>query len=334
MAHDITERLEVEKRLREQATRLRLLVSSANIGLWDWNLITNQVYFSPEWKRQIGYADDEILNRLEEWQDRVHPDDVERCVQKVSAYIANPQGLHELEFRLRHKDGSYRWMFAQADVLRDAAGKTVRMLGCHIDITERKQGEQALRMQAEQLRALSSRVQTAREEERKQVARDLHDQIGQILTVARMDVEWVSNHLPRDQIQVHARLQTTLDLIRDGIHTLRKICTELRPGVLDDLGLAAAIEWQAQEFAARANIACEVSVPAEDMALEPDHATAIFRIFQEALTNVARHAEATKVRASLAHRDGRLLLVVEDDGKGIRDSDLALAKGSLGLLGM
>ena len=129
--------------LRESEARLRLSVQAANIGLWDWDLITNEVYFSPEWKRQIGYADDELPNRFEEWQSRVHPEDLELTLRKIRAFIANPQGRHEVEFRFRHKDGSYRWIYTQADVLRDAAGKSVRMLGCHLDITEHKVAEEA-----------------------------------------------------------------------------------------------------------------------------------------------------------------------------------------------
>jgi len=202
------------------------------------------------------------------------------------------------------------------------------------ETTERRQSQQELRDTLEQLRALSARLQTAREEERKRVARDLHDQIGQILTAARMDVDWVAKHIAQDQTEVRARLESALNLVRDATQSLCKICTELRPGVLDDLGLGAAIEWQANEFTSRTGIQCKISGPTEDLALEADRSTAIFRIFQEALTNVARHAEAKVVRVSLAHRDGRVLLVVHDDGKGILDSDLAAPKGSLGLLGM
>lgn len=203
------------------------------------------------------------------------------------------------------------------------------------ETTERRQSHQELQDTLEQLHALSARLQTAREAERKQVARDLHDQIGQILTAARMDVDWVAKHIPQDQTEVRARLESTLNLVHDATQSLRKICTELRPGVLDDLGLCAAIEWQANEFASRTGIRCEVSVPTEDLALlEADQPTAIFRIFQEALTNVARHAEAKVVRIFLTQRDGRVQLVVHDDGKGILESDLAPSKGSLGLLGM
>jgi len=202
------------------------------------------------------------------------------------------------------------------------------------DTTDQRHSQQEMRNTLDQLRSLSARLQTAREEERKRVARDLHDQIGQILTAVKMDVDWVAKRIPEKQSELHSRLGATLDLVRNATQSLRNICTNLRPGVLDDLGIGAAIEWQANEFASRTGVPCEVCVPREDLVLDADLSTAIFRIFQEALTNVARHAEAKMVRASLTHRNGKVLLAVQDDGKGIRDSDLAASKGSLGLLGM
>ncbi len=138
---DITGRQQAAEALRENELRLRLSIQSANMGLWDWDLITNAVYFSPEWKGQLGYAQEEIAHRFEEWQSRLHPEDLERALQTVNAFLANPQGRYACEFRLRHKDGTYRWIGAQGDVLRDAAGKPVRLLGCHFDITARKLAE-------------------------------------------------------------------------------------------------------------------------------------------------------------------------------------------------
>jgi PAS domain S-box-containing protein len=140
-AEDITGRTQAEASLRESEARLRLSVQAAHIGLWDWDLQTNEVYYSPEWKGQLGYADHEISNRFAEWERLLHPDDLESARQKVAAFLAAPHGKYEAEFRLHHKDGSYRWIYTQADALRDAGGKPLRVLGCHMDITERKRSE-------------------------------------------------------------------------------------------------------------------------------------------------------------------------------------------------
>ena len=152
---DITDRMQREESLRESEARLRLSVAAADVGLWDWDLRTNTVYYSPEWKHQIGYRDDEISNLFDEWQSRVHPDDLEPTLERVRAFTSGPRGQHQVEFRFRHKDGSYRWMYSQADVLRDEGGRPVRMLGCHLDITERKQTEQALRASEQRFRELA-----------------------------------------------------------------------------------------------------------------------------------------------------------------------------------
>jgi PAS domain S-box-containing protein len=209
-----------------------------------------------------------------------------------------------------------------------------RVLVINSDITERTRGEESLVLQREQLRALAERLQWVREEDRKLVARELHDQIGQILTAIKMDMTWMTRHLPESETGVLARLSESIQLIENGVKTVRTICSGLRPGVLDDLGLAAAIEWQASEFASRNGVLCQVTVPPVDLHLDGDRATATFRIFQECLTNVIRHAQAKSVRVDLCQEDGNILLVVEDDGIGFCESGLSNSFGSLGLLGM
>jgi PAS domain S-box-containing protein len=209
-----------------------------------------------------------------------------------------------------------------------------RVLVINSDITERKRGEESLVLQKEQLRALAERLQWVREEDRKRVARDLHDQIGQILTAIKMDLTWVTRHLPESEGAALARLTESIQSINDGVKSVRTICSGLRPGVLDDLGLAAAIEWQANEFASRNAVSCQVSVPPIDLHLDGDRATAAFRIFQECLTNVTRHAQAKSVHVSLCQEEESILLIVQDDGIGFCESDLSNSLGSLGLLGM
>jgi signal transduction histidine kinase len=149
-----------------------------------------------------------------------------------------------------------------------------------------------------------------------------------------MDMAWMSRHLPKSEGEVLARLKESTQAVDDGVKAVRTICSGLRPGVLDDLGLAAAIEWQAGEFTSRNNVLCQVSVPPVDLHLDGDRATATFRIFQECLTNVVRHAQAKQVRVALSQEDENIVLVVQDDGIGFRESDLSNTLGSLGLLGM
>ncbi|TAL05300.1 MAG: PAS domain S-box protein, partial [Verrucomicrobia bacterium] len=153
-SEDITERKAAELALREATARLQLAVQASNIGLWDWDLRDNTVFYSREYKRQLGYEDPEFSNRLDEWQKRVHPDDLETVLREENKYLAEGRGFLEAEFRMRHKDGTYRWLYSRAELLRGAEGKPQRLLGCHIDITRRKQFEQELHRREEHFRML------------------------------------------------------------------------------------------------------------------------------------------------------------------------------------
>ena len=185
----------------------------------------------------------------------------------------------------------------------------------------------------EQLRDLAGYLQNAREEERTQIAREIHDEFGQALSALNMDLSWLSKRLPADQPYLAEKASAMSDLIDSTIQTVRRVATELRPGLLDELGLAATIEWQAQEFAERTGIDCDLYLSDEEIVLDRDLATAIFRIFQETLTNVARHAQATQVRVELEDRPDELVLIVRDNGKGITESQVSHPR-SLGLMGM
>jgi len=335
---DITERKRAEASLREVEARLHLAVQAADIGLWNWDLKTDKVYYSSEWKRQLGYRDDEVSNGFEEWQNRLHPDDIEWSMQRVRAYLVNPQGAHEIEVRMRHKDGSYRWIYARAKVLRDDGGKSVQMLGCHVDITERKRVEQELMASRGQLRALAGRMEMVREEERTRIAREIHDVLAQELARLKMDVVWLHRRLgapldPKQQEGLRERLTVMAGLTDTAMQAVLKISTELRPMILDALGLGPAVEWQVQDFQARTEIACAVTVPEQDVTLDRTRSTAMFRILQESLTNVLRHAQATRVEVFLELVAGQLILRIHDNGCGISPAALSSDR-SIGLVGM
>src|SRR5258708_5795680 len=153
---DITERKDSEALLHESEARLRLAVEASNIGLWDWNVLTGAVYFSPEWKGQLGYAEDEIADSFSEWESRVHSDDLGPASAVLTASLEDPNREYDVEFRMKHKDGSYRWIQTRAKVFRDNMCKPVRVLGCHVDITERKSSEESLRETEERLQAALS----------------------------------------------------------------------------------------------------------------------------------------------------------------------------------
>ena len=192
---------------------------------------------------------------------------------------------------------------------------------------------EAERAARERLRDLAGYLEATREEERTHIAREIHDEFGQTLTALKMDLAWLTKRLPVDRPRLVEKANTMSDLIASIFQTVRRIATDLRPGLLDNLGLVAAIEWQAQEFAERAGFDCELLLGDEEIVLNPDLATAIFRIFQETLTNIARHAEATQVRVELEERPEKLVLIVQDNGSGITKSQASDSK-SLGLIGM
>lgn len=206
--------------------------------------------------------------------------------------------------------------------LREAQGRT-----------ERRKAEEQLRESHERLRKLSEYLQSVREEERTRIAREVHDELGQALTGCKLDASWLAARMPKDLKPLVERARALSAHIDSTIQTVRRIATELRPGVLDHLGLAAALEWQANEFQNRTGIKCEVHSDLRDLMLDPELSTTLFRIFQETLTNVIRHAGATHVSVQLRQADGKILLQVRDNGRGISRAEIA-NPSAMGILGM
>jgi signal transduction histidine kinase len=198
---------------------------------------------------------------------------------------------------------------------------------------DRRRAEEQLRQSHEQLRALSLYLQHVREEERIRIAREVHDELGQALTGLKLQLTWLSTRLSVKLKPLRERTKIMAQCIDETIQTVRRIATELRPGVLDSAGLIAALDWQAQQFEKQTGIQCRVRSTVRETLLDRDLNTAFFRIFQETLTNIIRHAHATKVDVRFVSTTGSLVLVVKDDGRGISETEIHNTK-SLGLLGM
>lgn len=525
---DISDRKKTEEALRKSEERFHLATRATNDAVWDWDLITNTLWWNENLQTLFGYRPEEIEPGIESWTNRLHPEDKERVLSGIHNAIAGGDQLWSGEYRFRRGDGSYATVLDRGYIVRDAAGTPVRMIGAMMDITERNHAEEALRIKTEQLAAvtdamtayldnrdwretsslllrsalhqteseygfigvvvegpafrilaiegidvgpiksrpfytealrmdgeqeylelhqfdnlfgkviqsgkvvlsndaatdprsggippghpsmrnflgvpiirenkvvgmigiancpkgysgteqagleilshatgilydnyrrrereialenqqksvekelrrsqeqlrnLSSRLHSMVEEERTRISREIHDELGQLLTILKMELSWLKKRLPKKEALLRDRTKSMAKLVDTTVQTLRKISTELRPGVLDDLGLTAAIEWQVQEFQSRTGMRCHFTVRPEEILLDPDRSTAVFRIFQETLTNIVRHANADEVAILLEKTEENLILEVKDNGRGITQSQITNSK-SLGLLGI
>ncbi len=193
--------------------------------------------------------------------------------------------------------------------------------------------EKELKVSRQQLLNLTAHLQSVREEERTRVAREIHDELGQALTALKMDLSWLNKRLNEDQTPLIEKTKSMVSLIDDTAKTIKRISSDLRPGLLDDLGLIAAIEWEIQEFEKRTGIHCQMNLHPEELILKKNMTTAVFRIFQETLTNITRHANATRIYVNLKTRDNHFELTIRDNGKGITENEISDPK-SFGIIGM
>jgi PAS domain S-box-containing protein len=332
VTRDITQRRLTEEALRQSEVRFKIVARATNDAIWDWNLLTNEVWWNEGVTTLFRYPPDQVSADVEWWYQNVHPEDRERVVSGVHAALETGQPTWRGEYRYRCGDGSYAFVIDRGYVIHEG-GKPTRMIGCMTDITLGKQAQTELEDSHERLRALAGHLQAAREEERTRVAREIHDELGQALTGVKMDLAWLRKKLPKELGLLREKTESMLGLMDQTIQSVRRISTELRPGVLDDLGLTAAIEWQIHEFQKRTGIKCQLAARLEDIGLDRPRSTALFRIFQETLTNIARHAHATKVSIKLEQNNGDVSLHVQDNGNGIPKSKLSDPR-SLGILGM
>jgi len=232
----------------------------------------------------------------------------------------------------RRLDGTPMRVEGDYMVIYDDRGRIAGHFGIQRDITGQYLAAEQIRASREQLRALASRLQKVREEERTEIAREIHDELGQALTGLKLDISWMKNRLPRDHEAI-AQCASIIERIDQTSNAVRRIATALRPSVLDHLGLAAALEWQGQEFEARTGIKVAMEVLCDGVPIPDDLGSPVFRILQESLTNVLRHAKATRVNIRLAGTPTFLELEISDDGVGCTSKCLEGTR-SLGLIGM
>jgi PAS domain S-box-containing protein len=331
---NLTERKLAEEALRDSEQRYRHLVEHARDIFYETDAGGHFIYFNTKAVfKLLRYTETELMGMY--YLELVRPDWRER----VEAFYRE-QFYHKipntyLEFPVLAKDGSEIWFGQNVQlVLQD--GRVERHQAYCRDITERRQKEEELERSREQLRQLSLHLQSIREAERTRIAREIHDELGATLTAIKMDLSWVEKGLaPKWGEGPGKKLAGVIRKVDSAIQTVRRIATDLRPSILDNLGLWAAIEWQAQDMQERLGIEVkvEIAAPETEPPLDDDRATALFRIVQEALTNVARHARASWVRIQAQTTERDIIIRVVDNGRGIPESQVTQSK-SWGLLGI
>lgn len=329
LANDVTERKQAEERLRESEERFRAMCNASPVGIFLTEPDGRCIYDNAAHMRMSGLTGGEAMDFG--WVKSIHPEDRERSVNGWRAAVESNTPYVGVN-RYLHDDGTVIWADVRTAPVCDGK-KVLGYVGVVQDITERTRALEELRISRQSLRSLAARLHGLLEEQRTRIAREIHDELGQFLTGLKMDLVWVGGRLSKSQSSLKEKTVSMACLIDRLVESVRRISTELRPGILDDLGLEAAIEWQAHEFQERTGIRTQFTSALGDAHLDRGLSTAAFRILQEALTNVARHANATKVTIDLRELDGELALMVEDTGVGIKSSEIA-DKQSLGILGM
>lgn len=453
---------ELEESLSLNEERLQLFFAATTDGVWDWNLLTDEVFFSPGWLESLGYQPGELEPRIDSWKKLVHPDDLPKVMKALDDHLAGKTEGYQCENRLLRKDGSWRWNLDQGRVVKkDETGKPLRVVGSDTDITRLKEAEFALRASEQnlaqaqemaclgsweidvkkdsllwsdevyqifgmsrkktkpnykvflkavhpedrrwvseeyrksiyekkaydvnyriilkdgsqrivhvksktfyddkgdpervigtvcditektnaeeklkksrqQLRDLSNKLQTIREEDKKRISREIHDELGQTLTAIKLDLTWLEKRIDVSEPSIQDKIKSVYAHLKDSMDTVRRVSTELRPQVLDVMGFCEALQWQAEKFVENTNIQYKLNIEPEGIRLQPELSTDMFRIFQEALTNISRHSQAGNVTIDFIENDTEYELRVKDDGLGIDQSRIDHSN-SLGLLGI
>jgi len=325
---DISDRKKAEEELRESEQKYKLMFDNSPLPMWMFSKTNFQIIDVNDAAIQhYGYSRNEFLEM--NMKDLRPSEDVQLFLEKIS--LPDQQGTHLGIWRHKKKDGTlinveiighdiiYKGIFARL------------VLGN--DVTEKIIAEEKLKHSYDEIRRLASHIEYVREEEKIKISREIHDELGQQLTGLKMDISWISKKMHHDNEAVKQKIESIIELINSTINTVRKIATELHPSILDDLGLVAALQWQSQELEKRSGIKIEFSSALSYITVSKNIAVALFRIYQEALTNVLRHANATTVVATFNKEQDRFALKVSDNGIGF-DTLKIENKKTLGLLSM
>ncbi|MCX6291473.1 MAG: PAS domain S-box protein, partial [Bacteroidetes bacterium] len=327
---DITERKKAEDEIKLSQERFRTLYEENPLMNFTLDKKGNILSVNKRGAKELEYTPDELIGKP---VFRIfHAEDHEKVLLQIQKCISTPRQSFSWEMSQLTRSGCTIWVSETGTALPDEHGNYLVMVVCE-NVTERKKTEEELHQMNEQLRYLSSHLQSIREEERANIAREIHDELGQQLTGLKMDASWLNKKIPAEDKISHDKIKDMISLLDETVKTVRRISTELRPSILDDLGLVDALDWQSSEFEKRTGIHCRFKSTSAEMQLDKNLSTGIFRVYQETLTNIARHAEATEIKTFFELSDQHAILMIRDNGKGFDEAEIK-NKHTLGLTGM
>jgi PAS domain S-box-containing protein len=334
VAQDVTDRTRLEIELRRSEAYLAEGQRLSHMGSWAWSVVSGALFWSLEMFRILDINPEKTTPSHALFLERLHPEDRPRVEKELDRAVREKTDF-ESRFCILRPRGTIRFIHSLGRPIFNGSGEIVEFIGVGMDVTESHIASERLARSLKESRALSERLQRVRDDEDRRIAREVHDEIGQSLTALAMDVAWLREKLSqkRRNPELVRKLETMSRLVDSTMGSVQRISSDLRPGVLDELGLEEAAEWAVKNFEERTRIACRLEAGLDGTPIDPPRATAAFRILQEALTNVARHARAYNVAIRLVHDGGNLLLSVRDDGVGIPPERIA-DSGSLGFIGM
>jgi two-component system sensor histidine kinase UhpB len=320
--------------LMESAGRLKSLVEQLPGMPYISNLdaIGSTIYVSPKIEKLLGFTAAQWCADPQLRLGRLHPEDRERVLDVLNEAIA-AQGSFNVDYRIYHRDGALRWFHDEAHVVLGTRGEPMFLQGAVLDVTERKQAQAELEQSHHELRDMISAIDTLRVEEQRRLANEMHDDFGQLLAAMKMDVSTLQQHLTHEDARIVRHLTSINELADAMVASVRRIIADLPPKVLEDVGLYGALEFLSANFEKRHGIRCRLSVPEVEPLLEARVASAIYRVVQETLNNVAKHAGASCVEADVRCTAAHIELCVMDNGRGIAP-DALKKQGSFGLVGM
>jgi PAS domain S-box-containing protein len=331
-ARNITEYKKNKDSLIKYNKNLQRAEEIAKLGYWELNLNTRKLFWSDEVYAIWGKDKENFELTLESVIATIHPED-RPGIGELREDVRHGKKHIDIKYRIVLKNGSIKWVHETGNMVKNGKVQPIRYEGTVQDITSQKEHENKILDTNQKLRNLTAHLQTIQEEERINIAREIHDELGQQLTGIKLDACWLKNKNKNYLENEKERMDRLINNINTTINNVRKIATNLRPGVLDDLGLEAAIEWQSAQFEEQNGISCLFKTSNVSGNYDKTVNTAVYRIFQEALTNVTRHANASKVIVELNEKNSILVLEVADNGKGIWETE-KIKTQSLGITGM